>query len=901
MSLDTPVWLAALPLAGLVLVLGRRAVGAQRLATWLRALAVGSLVLALAGPRIGWGGDAVDVAFLVDASDSASRARAAALDWVRQANMAKGGEDRAALGLFGAEARLEHGLRTDPLAGDPAVVVDGTATDLEQALRLGQGAVGSERRRRIVLLTDGRETTGDLVNGASELAAAGIGLDVVRLDDSGAADVLVEQVDAPNRVRDGEAYDVTVRLRNSGSQPADAVLTLLADGAEVDRRTLTLPPGATEVAIPRAASGAGTVRYEARVESGSSQIPANDVGRAAVRVDGPPRVLVYQRTAGLADDLARALQAGGVPADLSSADAAALPALDALLDYDSVVLVDLPAATLGEAGMAALDAYVRDAGRGLVAIGGDQSFALGSYDGTPLEDLLPVFASVTDPRRRPPVAEALVVDTSGSMAACHCSDADATGMAPIEQGGVNKTDISREAVARAVEALEAQDTVGVLAFNTASEWVIPLQQLPDAAVIDQGLARLHPDGNTRVDQAVRQAIDGLLDTDARLRHIVLFTDGFTNETQLIDVASEAADAGITLSVVGTGEGTPDLRETLRRMAEAGGGRFYPGRDLASIPNILATEVRLAIRPVVNEGTFFPVVTGAAAVTADLTASPPLRGYLATTSKPTARTLLRIGDERDPLLATWRAGLGTTTAWTSDVAARWSADWLTWERFSTFWSTVVKDTFPPEEDTRGSLAATVTPEGVRVRLDSATDLPADAAATITVTGPGGQRISSPLDRSALDTFESLVQVGDLTREGVYAVSARVMRGEEQLYQGTVAAIRSYPAEYAMLEADPTLLERAVEVAGGRLDPDPTRAFDPAQLAVGEASRDLWPWLAVAALLLAVADVGLRRLRLERADWLRARTWIIDRRRPPSKAPQRTAEMDALLEAKRRARS
>jgi hypothetical protein len=70
--------------------------------------------------------------------------------------------------------------------------------------------------------------------------------------------------------------------------------------------------------------------------------------------------------------------------------------------------------------------------------------------------------------------------------------------------------------------------------------------------------------------------------------------------------------------------------------------------------------------------------------------------------------------------------------------------------------------------------------------------------------------------------------------------------------------------------------------------------------------LWPWLASTALALAVADVGLRRLRLERADLARLRGWARQRgerwRRPPgpgTPAP-RDAATDALFEAKARAR-
>ena len=96
---------------------------------------------------------------------------------------------------------------------------------------------------------------------------------------------------------------------------------------------------------------------------------------------------------------------------------------------------------------------------------------------------------------------------------------------------------------------------------------------------------------------------------------------------------------------------------LEEIAEAGHGRFYPGRDLQEIPQLMMEEAVLASRDFVNEGEFLPEITSGADVVAELTESPPLLGYVATTSKPQASTLLRIGPDRDPLLATWQLGLG----------------------------------------------------------------------------------------------------------------------------------------------------------------------------------------------------------------------------------------------------
>ncbi len=869
----SPLWLWALLLLPVLAVTGLRAVGRvrprqHRAATALRVGAVGLLVLALASPRVATSGDGVDVAFVVDGSDSVGSSTRAAEDWIREAVGTRTGDDRAALAVFGAEGQLEYSLRDDPPSGGFATVIDGSSTDIASALRLGQGVLGSEQRRRVVLFTDGRQTDGDATAAAQELAASGVPVDVVPIGGGVAADVLVEQVTAPSRVREGEAYDVVGVLRNTGDAGVDVEVITSADGEEVDRRSVTVEPGRTEVTVPRTAETDGTVRYEMRIASGSSAVPENDLGRTAVQVEGPPRVLVVSGEPGAADDLVAALEASAVPVDLLDATSATLPALDGMLDYESTMLVDVPAPLLGDTGMQTLDAYVRDAGRGLVAIGGDDSYGMGDYDATLLEELLPVYARVRDPKRRPSVAEALVVDVSGSMAACHCrEDGFAGGMdGEIVEGGINKTDITKEAVSRAISALSPSDTVGVLAFNAEAEWVLPLQEVPDDGVVDDALSRLHPDGPTDVVTALEEAIAGLKDVNARLRHIVLFTDGFSDDPRMIEAAQRAAEAGITLSVVATGEGTG---EVLEGMADAGGGRFYPGRDLNSIPDILVSEVQLVARPIITEGVFTPTVSALDDTIEDLDATPPLLGYLATTEKPTAKTILRIGEQHDPLLSTWQAGIGTSVAWTSDATARWSQQWVTWDRYAAFWSDVVKSTFPTATSPGFGVDATVTAGRLDIDVGSADALPEDVQATATVTLPNGERVEVDLQRTGIDAFEGQLPGG---AQGVYAVSVEVTRGDEVLYRDTTTAIRSYSPEYAPTEDDAGLLAAVAAAGKGQLDPAPAAAFDPEGLTAGRTTRALWTWLALLALLMLPLDVGLRRLRIEREDlqrWRRRR--------------------------------
>src|SRR6185436_18867169 len=59
----------------------------------------------------------------------------------------------------------------------------------------------------------------------------------------------------------------------------------------------------------------------------------------------------------------------------------------------------------------------------------------------------------------------------------------------------------------------------------------------------------------------------------------------------------------------------------------------------------------------------------------------------TTLKPTAEAVLA-APEDDPLLATWRCGLGQAVAWTSDASA-WAQDWAKWGGYGKFFSQIVK--------------------------------------------------------------------------------------------------------------------------------------------------------------------------------------------------------------------
>lgn len=856
--LIVPFVLLALACLVAELLLARRrvGVGAQQwtVAQGLRAAVAVALLAVLFAPSFNRSTQRVATVFLVDASDSVGTDGALqARVLVREALESQPEDSLAGIVVFGGDARLESLVAETSSFEGVSVIVDPAATDLSAAMRLGAAALPGDARGRLVLLSDGRATTGDAAAEAQRLQADGVPLDVVVLEPVVGNDVAVAAIDVPPLARAGEAVPISVELASPAE--VDAEVTLRRGTTIVGVETLTLAAGTTTVTFldTVSADDLGVLRYQVDVDAFGDSVAANDLGFAAVPVEGAARVLVVEGRQDAGDGIIAALIAGDIAYD--RVEPAELPAIDELAQYASILLVDVDRRDLADAQVRDLTAAVRDLGRGMVVIGGRHSYALGGYRESDLEELLPVLSEITDPLRRQTVAEVLAIDTSGSMDACHCDEEGNNGLGGGNRigGGVSKTSIARNAAARAIGALSATDQVGVLSVDANDTWLIDLQARPSQDVVEAGLSQLVPDGPTFVDTVLSTSAEALRASDASLKHIIFFTDGFTEPAALDRLTEEAAELfaeGITISVVATGEGAA---EDLRPIADAGGGRFYPGRNLEQLPDIIVQEAILASRDFVNEGDFAAVITSAAPTVAALSEAPRLSGYVATTAKPTARVDLRIGPDEDPLLASWRIGLGRVTAWTSDGNDQWAASWAAWGGAPDQWAAIIKETFPLSGD--GGVSARVADGQLELRLEGTDDWPDRANAAVRVATPSGESIEVTLERLNGSTFASTIPADEA---GTYAVGATVAVGDEVVWSGIGLTSRSYPAEYAPRPIGRTEMERLAGLTGGRVDPLAVDMFDPAGTEPGSRRINLAPWLLLFAVVAWPIAVAVSRL-------------------------------------------
>ena len=103
------------------------------------------------------------------------------------------------------------------------------------------------------------------------------------------------------------------------------------------------------------------------------------------------RVLVLEDEPGTADALAKLLGDEGLQIVRRPASSVPPKAAD-LRSFDAALLVNTPATSLSLDQQRTLQSFVQDMGRGLVVIGGSRAFSPGGYEGSVLDDVLPVSA-----------------------------------------------------------------------------------------------------------------------------------------------------------------------------------------------------------------------------------------------------------------------------------------------------------------------------------------------------------------------------------------------------------------------------------------------------------------------------------------------------------------------------
>jgi Ca-activated chloride channel homolog len=732
--------------------------------------------------------------------------------------------------------------------------IAGEITDLPSVMRLALNTSAVGAARTIYLFTDANFNRGDWQEAFRAAGRAGATVQTVALDLPIPPEVAAADLILPATVRINQGFSADLHVASTIETSASIVI--YKDGYAAAQTNASLRRGDNVIKIPGLyLRDKGFHFINVAVRAAQDTNLENNLVKSLVVVPGALRVLYVDADETQQSYLKSALELEGM--QVEARPAAGVPqALPDLLGFDAFILCNVPADRLTQRQMQMIKTYVQDFGGGFLMLGGENSFGLGGYYNTPIEEILPVKMPIQKDLMRPSLALLLVIDKSGSME------------------GV-KIQLAKRAAVATAEAINPRDQIGVVGFDGQSRMVLELTAAGDRATIAASIAGLDAGGGTFLQPALEDAHQRLQQSNARRKHIIILSDGQTQGFGYPDMAQMMAADGISISTVGIGEGA-DM-PLMEAIAAAGDGRAYFTNDFHSIPQIFTREALRASKSMLIERLVQPMVNEDDESIAELDAEelPPLTGYVATTPRETAKTVI-ISDAGDPILAKWRTGLGRSAAFTSEPKPRWAEDWIRWPDFAKFWTQLVRSIAGEDVGRNLSLEPDhqLEPDGVRLTVDvrdAAGNFITDRAVELTLHDQqaGPQKLT--VTRQAPGLYSALVpqvaygrsqqfawHIPDPPREDAPATPQS--RAPEAAQGSTVpyGYVYSYSPEFRALGVNQEALEQIQMRRFGNV----TRIGDAAPLSLSTARSTertpIWPALLVLAVLLAPLDIFMRRI-------------------------------------------
>ncbi|MEK4283370.1 VWA domain-containing protein [Ureibacillus sp. FSL K6-0165] len=785
----------------------------------IRIITIIMLVFAIASPYLLLPVKEEQVLFLIDRSASMAGTEDEALKFIEESLREK--KETHSVGIysfasnFQTEAILSKTLEHVPNLSEIREVGE---TNIEQALQLATGIVDKDKATRIILMTDGLQTKGEVLESITKIAGSKISVDVVPLGRKISNDVSIQSFTTPQVAYQGEEQTLVTEIESTTDTMGE--LLLYENDQLIFRETIQLEEGKNVFTYRHKGNKEGLVKYEAYIQTDEDAILENNKLTSITMVQSTPRLLIVSdREEG--SPIADMLNPSSIQFEEVSAEE--LPSsLSYMLKYDAIIFDNVPGHLVGEAKMGVIEQAVKNFGVGFMMVGGENSFGIGGYFKTPIEKLLPVEMEVKGKQQLPSLGLVIVLDRSGSM----------IGL---------KMELAKEAAVRSVELLREGDTFGLIAFDSHPWEIIETKPLENKDEVTNTILSIPAEGGTEIYPSLSLAYNNLFDLPLQRKHIILLTDGQSatsgNYEELIESGKKKH---ITLSTVAIGHDAD--RQLLESLSELAGGRFYDVEDETTIPSILSRETAMISRTYIVDDPFYPVIYHSEGWNQLFEKGvPQMNAYIGTTAKTTANVIAE-SEKEDPVLAEWQYGLGRTIAFTSDSTGAWTGDWGRWDRWVDFWNTAISRLLPTYNEI-------------------AYDIRMDGEGSFLITDPTNQ--AAFLDVAVVDEYgnELEVHLEPISASKVRAVADakpglvffRISK-DDNVYQTGLTV--PYSSEYRLQPLNEKLLEEVADKTGGKIVEDPQEVFRKFN-EQGATRQSIATIILLVSLLLFFVDITIRR--------------------------------------------
>jgi len=380
------------------------------------------------------------------------------------------------------------------------------------------------------------------------------------------------------------------------------------------------------------------------------------------------------------------------------------------------------------------------------------------------------------------------------------------------------------------------------------------------------------------DDALDLALNGtgptapsLKNSDARQKHIIIISDGDPQGPQP-GLTKALQDNQVSVSTITVFPHHIDpqsgVAPVMREMAEKLKGRYYGPIDKnpSQLPQIFikeATVVRRSLIHEVDSGIPLTLLDQSDDFVKGLQTVEPLFGMVLTSKKnnPQIDVPLVAGDNNDPVLATWQAGLGKAVAYTSDATQRWGNYWASSGAYGKFWAQVVRAVARPPMSTDFDIRVTQDGNVGHITVEAMNK----DSGFMNFLNVGGQVLGP--DMKPINT--RLVQVGPGVYQGEFPIRDPGNYIAMLKYTGAGnkngfllgGLSNSTSPETRELQSNDTLLEQIAERTGGRVIPafdNNADLFSRQNMQIAASPLPIWDVLMPFLLALIIIDVAVRRI-------------------------------------------
>ncbi|MFC1587390.1 VWA domain-containing protein [Planctomycetota bacterium] len=476
---------------------------------------------------------------------------------------------------------------------------------LEEAYQLAANFIVPGQSAECLLLSDGRLRALPMTVDSGIAHRIMIAQHVLE-----ASDVAIRSLRVEGERRPEARFDLVFDLHSERETTAELEVQVLRHQSPVWRQTMPvkLRAGNTPLRIDELQLPAGSYEVHAELIHQQECHPIDNFAVTELDISGPRKILVVSPRREWAQNIINAAIATGHEIEFKSLEVLRnnvnLP-----VQYPFAFLVGCSPDDLPDRSWRQIRELASDSGVGLCVVAGESWEEIDSPSSHVMNSLLPVTIQPR-PEAPPDDEPGNAPDDAGQKPPD--KDQPPGGLKPDPEGPIkrevltpsisvlllidrsgsmslhNRIEIAKASAIATTETLDENDMIGLCAFDAQPHWLFRPTLATNTAYIIDSVKRLRPGGGTAFHPALESASREFERLKTNVKHIILLSDGESQQADFESIIKKMSKSNITLSTVFIGKGVGGKQMAL--MARWGQGNYYPVTNLQEVPRIFTHDI-----------------------------------------------------------------------------------------------------------------------------------------------------------------------------------------------------------------------------------------------------------------------------------------------------------------------